>query len=998
MAAVAEVLEDRTLLSGDPWGGGWNEPPVAYDDYFSTIHDSMLVENVLWNDEDYDGPCELTAILETSVSHGTLSLFSDGTFEYWPNPGFVGQDTFTYRASDGQDASEVATVYLDVFNNAPTAEDDRSEGPYLAVYNTRLDVSADEGVLINDWDMDGDGPLTAVLAQLPQHGSVTLNSDGSFTYWPAPDFLGSDWFTYRADDGLPDGLSEEATVWIDVVRPQMDIDVDSNNDGWIDWENDPSWGTDDPIEEQDPGQVFGYNGDDDNGNGVLDVQDGPLTNGNGDPVADDDLVEAYVGLDFGSMADWPSLEGFEVVLSAGSSVEIYDTRWKQQNITGVPFVLDAWGNGFPSVVYLEGVNPGLTLLTATLLNPQGATIHTDTAKVTVVKVDIDIDGDNTGAIDGTDGEEISEAGSPGQILAVGVDQRKEVRLKVDIPDQANPEQFTYTLTYDDSVIELYDTGPSQPGQPPSGNKIPSGTPLTEIGGITVENLRAGLTVYVDGVNLGATDIVFEASKGNLIFSDKVHVTVALDLDTDSDNEGRVETTNTEEDRLEDWYAIDNSALGKRIFENRDDDNKNGKPDFSDNQSAFIGLQFENDLAQIQLQFTQTDMPGYKLVLEASSNLALYVTDGELPTPQELTGPSGQTWKAYTWDLGPNSAWPGSLTVYAEGSEPGAGRLHWRFQKDATILARDAVRINVENLVWPFETQTHADWNARPTSDWVGLELADAWYIDKALVDYIVNPADKGSIATIYPDMENGTRASQDGPDSVSTNTYGTNVTLVFDYTFERRGGNEFGYVQANVLPKVKDDDKRVDPGSGEATDRAKLSFVSNSGIKIPHADKYKEVAILDVEKMIELAGGIDSFTKDENAPRGPKGIDDNGMVDIMQTVFGHVYDFEDEPLSRLMSGVLYDGDYTKMTDFQAGSVAEATSQDFIDTLARNAAHQGASNRMEIIFSGTRLTVKINGQVVYDDPNAGLTLGQFLVQSHWGSGVVFSRMDVLPNGG
>jgi len=45
-----------------------------------------------------------------------------------------------------------------------------------------------------------------------------------------------------------------------------------------------------------------------------------------------------------------------------------------------------------------------------------------------------------------------------------------------------------------------------------------------------------------------------------------------------------------------------------------------------------------------------------------------------------------------------------------------------------------------------------------------------------------------------------------------------------------------------------------------------------------------------------------------------------------------------------------------------------------------------------------LTVKINGQVVYDGPNAGLTLGQFLVQSHWGSGAVFSKMDVLPNGG
>ena len=69
------------------------------------------------------------------------------------------------------------------------------------------------------------------------------------------------------------------------------------------------------------------------------------------------------------------------------------------------------------------------------------------------------------------------------------------------------------------------------------------------------------------------------------------------------------------------------------------------------------------------------------------------------------------------------------------------------------------------------------------------------------------------------------------------------------------------------------------------------------------------------------------------------------------------------------------------------------SQDFINALARNAARQKASNRMEIIFSGTALTVKINGEQVYHDAAAGLALGQFDLQAHWGSGVVFSKMDV-----
>jgi T5SS/PEP-CTERM-associated repeat protein/VCBS repeat-containing protein len=57
------------------------------------------------------------------------------------------------------------------------------------------------GVLANDTDADGDA-LTAVLVQRPQHGTVTLYRDGSFTYVPDSTFAGSDSFAYRADDGI----------------------------------------------------------------------------------------------------------------------------------------------------------------------------------------------------------------------------------------------------------------------------------------------------------------------------------------------------------------------------------------------------------------------------------------------------------------------------------------------------------------------------------------------------------------------------------------------------------------------------------------------------------------------------------------------------------------------------------------------------------------------------------------------------------------------------
>src|SRR5262249_51149370 len=49
-------------------------------------------------------------------------------------------------------------------------------------------------------DVDGDS-LTYSLANGPQHGTVSFNSDGSYTYTPNADYNGTDSFTYKANDG-----------------------------------------------------------------------------------------------------------------------------------------------------------------------------------------------------------------------------------------------------------------------------------------------------------------------------------------------------------------------------------------------------------------------------------------------------------------------------------------------------------------------------------------------------------------------------------------------------------------------------------------------------------------------------------------------------------------------------------------------------------------------------------------------------------------------------
>jgi len=105
--------------------------PVAEDDAYETAAgDNLSVDapGVLENDHDDDGD-SLTAILvDDPASGGVVYLFDDGSFEYEPPTGFVGVDTFTYRAFDGGQTSNLATVTVTV-----------SGTPQFAVY---LDESA----------------------------------------------------------------------------------------------------------------------------------------------------------------------------------------------------------------------------------------------------------------------------------------------------------------------------------------------------------------------------------------------------------------------------------------------------------------------------------------------------------------------------------------------------------------------------------------------------------------------------------------------------------------------------------------------------------------------------------------------------------------------------------------------------------------------------------------------------------------------------------------
>jgi RHS repeat-associated protein len=88
--------------------------PTAQDDSYEAEQEQTLVvgaAGVLANDSDPDNDA-LTAALVEGTTHGDLDLNADGSFSYTPDVGFIGPDGFTYRASDGQFESNLATVTI----------------------------------------------------------------------------------------------------------------------------------------------------------------------------------------------------------------------------------------------------------------------------------------------------------------------------------------------------------------------------------------------------------------------------------------------------------------------------------------------------------------------------------------------------------------------------------------------------------------------------------------------------------------------------------------------------------------------------------------------------------------------------------------------------------------------------------------------------------------------------------------------------------------------
>ena len=120
---------------------------------------------------------------------------------YGPSGNIVSFVASFVQYSDGSNASLTGQVY----------------------YNDTLGQPS--GVLANDTDTIPGTTLTAALVSGPSHGTLTFNSDGSFSYDPTGNFVGVDSFTYQ--DSVGTLVSNVATVTITVDQTPV-----ANNDSY----------------------------------------------------------------------------------------------------------------------------------------------------------------------------------------------------------------------------------------------------------------------------------------------------------------------------------------------------------------------------------------------------------------------------------------------------------------------------------------------------------------------------------------------------------------------------------------------------------------------------------------------------------------------------------------------------------------------------------------------------------------------------------------------
>ncbi len=211
-----------------------NDSPSQGNEFTSTTEDNgtAVITNVTANNIDPDGTTtSVTAIVSISGG-GTVTNNGNGTISYVPAANFNGVDTIIYTVCDqglplpAICVNDTLFVTVNAVNDSPIIDNE--------FHVTDFGVSV-TGDLTNLGDADIDGNLVVTVNPIinPTNGSITINSDGTYTYIPNLGFEGNDTIVVQiCDDGSPlPAICVNDTIFITVSNCLSNPLEDCDNDG-----------------------------------------------------------------------------------------------------------------------------------------------------------------------------------------------------------------------------------------------------------------------------------------------------------------------------------------------------------------------------------------------------------------------------------------------------------------------------------------------------------------------------------------------------------------------------------------------------------------------------------------------------------------------------------------------------------------------------------------------------------------------------------------------
>ena len=168
-----------------------NTQPVAQDQHFSNIEDTLLGIILQASDADND---TLTYRVLTQPKHGTLTGVAPA-LHYLPNLNYVGEDSFTFVVNDGTVDSKIATISMDITadTNVPEAEDDTRHVSHGQVVS--MDVLGNDHIAKSDVNLssmrlvDSEDNLVTTLT-IGNQGTWQVIEDGNIRFAPLAQYIG----------------------------------------------------------------------------------------------------------------------------------------------------------------------------------------------------------------------------------------------------------------------------------------------------------------------------------------------------------------------------------------------------------------------------------------------------------------------------------------------------------------------------------------------------------------------------------------------------------------------------------------------------------------------------------------------------------------------------------------------------------------------------------------------------------------------------------------